>query len=145
MLKRHTFAALAAALALFGGACSGGDGSDTTLATVDSPAEVVFGSGSIPETLPASFPMPAGSSIGSTMVVAESGFTEVVVRVSAEQAVTARFFEQALVKNGFEVDSSADDADTWVIEFNRDGTKGTIDIAEPLEGVSQAVVRYNVP
>jgi hypothetical protein len=79
------------------------------------------------------------------MVVAESGFTEVVVRVSAEKAVTARFFEQALVQNGFEVESSADDAGTWVIEFNTDGTKGTIDITEPLEGVSQAVVRYNVP
>lgn len=144
-MKRHTSAALAVVLALLGGACSGSDGSDTTLATVDSPAEVVFGSGSIPETLPESFPMPAGSSIGSTMIVAESGFTEVVVRVGAEQIVTARFFEQALVQNGFEVDSSADDAGTWVIEFNSDGTKGTIDIAEPLEGVSQAVVRYNVP
>lgn len=144
MLKRHTFA-LAIALALIGGACSGGEGSDTTLAGVGSPAEVVFGSGSLPETFPASFPMPTGSSIGSTMVVIESGFTEVVVRLGAGQVVTAKFFEQALAQNAFEVDSSADDGGTWVIEFNRDGARGTIAIAEPLEGISQAVVRYNLP
>ncbi|MCP4965156.1 MAG: hypothetical protein GY926_07960 [bacterium] len=144
-MRRYTIAALVVVLALFGAACSGGEGSDTTAANGDSSAEVVFGSGSLPETFPESFPMPTGSSVGSTMVVPESGFTEVVVRVSAEQAVTAKFFDQALAQNGFEVESSSDEAGTWVIVFSLDGSKGTIDIGEPVQGISQALVRYNIP
>ena len=148
MLKRRTIAAAIVALAIVSGACSDGDEPATaTSATpgVGSAEEVVFGSGVLPETLPSSFPVPAGSSVGSTMVVTDTGFTEVIIRINAEQGVTSEFFEQNLALAGFAIDSSADDGGSWKIEFNLDGAKGTIDISEPVEAISQAVVRYNVP
>ncbi len=144
--QRLALAALAVALAVLGGACS--DDTETvttTAAVVDSPDEVVFGSGSLPETLPDGFPLPAGSAVGSTMVVAQSGFTEAVVRIAAELGITAQFFDQSLAVAGITVDSSAAVDDGWLIEFTSEGAKGTIEISEPREGVSQAIVRFNVP
>lgn len=148
MLQRQIIATIVIVLALIGGACSDGDEStsSTSIPTnAGSAEEVVFGSGVVPETLPDSFPMPAGSSVGSTMVVTDTGFTEVIIRVNAELGITTQFFEQNLELAGFEVDGSAADTGSWLIEFNLDGVKGTIDISEPQEAISQAVVRYNVP
>lgn len=148
MLQRRTLAAVAVVLALIGGACNTkDDATDPTLTSggVSSPDEVVFDSGVLPETVPESFPLPAGSAIGSTMVVTNTGFTEVIIRVAAELGVTAQFFEQGLEQNGFVVDNSGEGDGHWDIEFNLDGVKGTIDITEPQDAISQAVVRYNVP
>lgn len=144
MLKLRTAAAIA--LALLGAACSDGSTTSTSGATaIDSPDEVVFDSGELPATIPDNFPLPAGSTVGSTMVVTDTGFTEVIVRVSAELGITVEFFEQNLEQNGFVVDSSSGDEAKWVIEFSLDGVKGTIDITEPQSAISQAVLRYNVP
>ncbi len=143
---KHKIFAAAALLLVLGGACSDGEGAaSSTTAVAGSSDEVVFASGSLPETLPDTFPLPVGSSVGSTMVVSATGFTEVIVRISAEQGITTQFFEQGLRQAGFEVDNSAAVAEGWTIEFNLDGTKGAIDITEPVEGISQAVVRYNLP
>ena len=143
-MKLRTAAAIA--LALLGAACSDGSTTSTSGATaIDSPDEVVFDSGELPATIPDNFPLPAGSAVGSTMVVTDTGFTEVIVRVSAELGITVEFFEQNLEQNGFVVDSSSGDESKWVIEFSLDGVKGTIDITEPQSAISQAVLRYNVP
>jgi hypothetical protein len=146
-LRRPLLVAVAIALALVATACSDGDGASSTRADtgVGSGDDVVFGSGELPETIPAEFPLPAGSSVGSTMVVSSSGFTEVIVRINAEQGLTAQFFDQALVASGFSVDRSAAEENLWLIEFSRDEAKGTIEITEPALGISQAVIRYNVP
>jgi hypothetical protein len=146
-LRRPLLVAAVIAFALMASACGDGDETSSTTAGTDLAAgeDVVFGSGELPETIPADFPLPAGSSVGSTMVVTSSGFTEVIARISANLGTTAEFFDQGLVEAGFAVDSSAGDDKLWVIEFSRDGAKGTIDITEPTEGVSQAVIRYNVP
>lgn len=146
-LRRPLLVAAAIAFALVASACGDGDeASPTTAGTgVAAGDDVVFGSGELPETIPAEFPLPAGSSVGSTMVVPSSGFTEVVVRVSATQGVTAQYFDQALVEAGFTVDSSSGDGTRWLIEFSHEGTRGTIEISEPVPEISQAVIRYNVP
>jgi hypothetical protein len=146
-LRRPLLVAAAIAIALTASACGDGDEVSSTTSGTGIPAgeDVVFGSGALPESIPAEFPLPAGSSVGSTMVVTSSGFTEVVARISANLNVTVQFFDQALAQAGFTVDSSAADDKIWLIEFSRDGAKGTIDISEPAEGISQAVIRYNVP
>ena len=77
------------------------------------------------------------------MVITDSEFTEVIIRVGAEGGITTAFFEQNLEQAGFEIDSSANDAGDWAIEFNLDGVKGTIDISELQAGISEVVVRYN--
>ncbi|MEA2002947.1 MAG: hypothetical protein U9N84_13815 [Actinomycetota bacterium] len=143
--KRRALVILVAALAVIGAGCSDDSNATATTGSVSSAEDIVFGSGELPNTIPANFPLPVGSAIGSTMLVTKTGFTEVAVRVSAEVGVTAQFFDQALSAAGFVIDSSAADGDGWLIEFSVDGTKGSIEITQPLGGVSQAVVRYNVP
>ncbi len=131
------------AIAVIGAACS-----DTTETTTTSGAasgdDVVFGQGVLPETIPEEFPLPTGSAIGSTMVIRE-GISEVVIRVSAEQGITAEFYNQGLASAGFTVDRSEADGDGWAIDFSFDSTKGTLEISEPTQGISQVVLRYNVP
>ncbi len=147
MLRRSAIAATAVVLALLAGACS--DTKDlapsTTSAGTENPQEVIFDSGSLPETIPAAFPLPTGSSIGSTMVVTDTAFTEVVVRISATLGLIAEFFDQNLAQSGFEVVSSSGSASEWTIEFTFEGAPGTIDITEPQSDISQAVVRFNLP
>jgi hypothetical protein len=146
MLKRLLLAVVVVALAVSLTGCSdNGEASESEPPTSGSAEDVVFGSGELPETIPDEFPLPAGSAIGSTMVITSTGFTEVIVRMSAEQDLAVSFFDQELPKAGFTVDSSADDGGTWLIEFSFDGVKGTIEITEPVDGISQAVIRYNVP
>lgn len=140
--RRPTLRLLGLALALLAGGC-GGESATTTAA--DDAEGVVFGSGELPETIPAEFALPAGSSVGSTMVVSSTGFTEVVVRVGADPAITMRFFVQELAEAGFNVDGSSDEDGISLIQFSAADAKGTIDITEPQPGISQAVVRYNVP
>ena len=147
MLRRSMLFASAMAFALIATACGDGNGgsSETKGAGVVSGDDVVFGSGELPATVPANFPLPAGSSIGSTMVVTSTGFTEIVARVNAERSPTAEFFDRALEQAGFTVGSSSAQDRIWLIEFSYDGAKGTIEISEPTQGISQAVIRYNVP
>ncbi len=146
-LKRLLLAAVAVALAVAIAGCSDeGETNESAALTSGSATEdVVFGSGDLPETIPDGFPLPAGSAVGSTMVVTTTGFTEVIVRLNAERALAAAYFDQELPKAGFAVDKSADDNGLWLIEYSIDGVNGTIEISEPVEGIAQAVIRHNVP
>ncbi len=131
------------AIALLGAGCSDTEGTTTTEGITGD--DVVFGEGAIPETIPEEFQLPAGSAVGSTMVVTKTGFTEVIVRISAELGISAEYFNQTLPQSGFDVSSSEAVGDGWVIEFTMGSTRGTIDLTEPVSGISQAVIRYNVP
>jgi hypothetical protein len=132
------------AFALLGAGCSDTEGTTTTEAITSSEG-VIFGDGEMPETIPEELQLPAGSAIGSTMVVTGTGFTEVVVRINAELGISAEYFNQSLTQSGFEVTSSAAVGDRWLIEFSKDSVKGSIDLSEAVPGISQAVVRYNLP
>ena len=145
-LRRVLLAALAMTLALAITGCSdNGEVSETTAPGGGSSDDVVFGSGELPETIPDGFPLPAGSSIGSTMVVTSTGFTEVIVRMSAERALAIAFFEQQLPAAGFAIVETADSDGTWAITFEVDDETGTIELTEPVENISQAIIRHNVP
>ena len=132
------------AIAFVGAACS--DTTETTTTTgASSTDDIVFGQGEMPDSVPDSFPLPQGSAVGSTMVI-KDGLTEVVIRVNADVGITAEYFAQGLEQGGFTIDLSEQTDDGWTIEFNYEGTKGTLDISAPQGGgISQAVLRYNVP
>lgn len=106
--------------------------------------DIVFGEGEVPATIPDGFPLPTGSVVGSTMVVAESGLTEFVVRDAIEQSTMVEFFDVNLPNAGLAVDASGADGDGWRIEFSDGAAKGTIDITTAAPAVSQAVIRFNV-
>lgn len=145
MSKMKAVFVAAVALVIVATGCS--KGAETTTSVAGSASDdMVFGEGVMPDTIPAAFPLPQGSSIGTTMVVPKTGFTEVVIRVGAEQGVAAEYFNQALSQAGFSVDkSAADDNGHWLIEYSDESARGTIDISRATDGVSQAVVRYNLP
>jgi hypothetical protein len=144
VLKWRILMVVVAAVAIVGAGCSDNPETSTTdgVTTGD---DVVFGDGVMPDTIPADFPLPTGSAVGSTMVVSKSGFTEVVVRVSAGMGISAEFFNQGLAQAGYSVDRSEADGAGWVIEFSKDSTRGSLDITEPVEGISQAILRWNLP
>jgi hypothetical protein len=148
LIKRRLLLSAVLALAVVAGGC--GDSSGTTTAAVDASGDsaaddVAFGSGELPETIPADFPLPPGSAIGSTMVITSSGFTEAIVRVGAELEAVVGFFDQELGSAGFEIEDSSSDGSGWLIRFDRDGATGTVEVTEPQPGLSQVIVRYNVP
>ncbi|MCP3997586.1 MAG: hypothetical protein GY722_21365 [bacterium] len=143
MLKWRILIMVAMAVAILGAGCSDDTNTTTTAGSVAAD-DVVFGQGALPDTIPSYFPLPAGTAIGSTMVIRD-GLTEVVIRVSAVQGVTAQFFNQSLPEEGFTVDRSEADGNGWVIDFSDGDAKGTLDITEPQEGISQAVLRFDVP
>lgn len=145
MLKWRTLVAVLLAFAVVAAGCGDGNATSTTDGSVDSPDDVVFGQGELPSTMPEGFPLPSGSAIGSTMVVTKTGFTELVVRINSDQGVAAEYFNQNLPAAGFSVDKSEENGDAWSIEFSDGNGKGTIDISTPTTGISQAVIRYNVP
>ena len=143
--RRLTLVILGILIAITFAACSDNGGVATTTAAGAGADDVIFGSGDLPETIPAEFPLPSGSVVGTTMVVASTGFTEVIVRVNADSGTVAEFFDQELLQAGFNVTGSSDEGDVRLFEFSQASAKGTIDISEPQPGISQAVVRYNVP
>jgi len=137
MLPRYVI--LIIALALFGAACS--DSTTTTTAS-DSTALVEFGSGSVPETMPAGFPVPDQGIVGSTLIDRDRGRTEMIVRVTADLSALTAFFETNLPGRGFTVDSSQQDGDGWKIEFSWDDGTGTIELTSVGQGISQALITF---
>ena len=137
-------------LALLGAACS--DSSTTTTTTVvdstttttsDPSASIVFGSGSVPDTMPGAFPIPERAVIGTTLIDRERGRTEMIIRVSAEIEALTAFFTSNLPSRGFTIDSSAAGANGWNVGFSAAEGAGTIEISIVGQGVSQAVVTFN--
>lgn len=146
MLPR--LAILIVTLALAAAACSDSSATktpDSTTATTSDPtASIVFGSGSMPDTMPAEFPIPAEAVIGSTLIDRDRGRTEMIVRVSSELEALTAFYDTNLPGRGFAVDSSGEIGAGWTIAFSgADGT-GTVEITALGQGVSQAVVTFRV-
>lgn len=101
---------------------------------------IVFGQGSIPSTVPSDFPIPDQASIGSTLVDAVNGRTEVSLVIPASVEESAQFFVVNMLPGGFVIDSSSGDASTWTINFRRDDLTGEIALQAVAQGTSQALV-----
>lgn len=145
------------AIALLAAACSDSTPVETVIlpstTTVETPSttgpavtsdpdqSIVLGSGTVPETLPAEFPLPAEAVIGSTLIDRNRDLTEVVMRVPAGVDAVAAFFATNLVNRGYTVDSSAGDSARWEIALSGRGLSGTVVVTLGSQDVSQAVVR----
>ncbi|NNF64770.1 MAG: hypothetical protein HKN07_10990 [Acidimicrobiia bacterium] len=129
MTVRRLLAVIVVTLAVAAGACS-----------QETAEPIVFGEGSIPSTVPSDFPIPDQASIGSTLVDAVNGRTEVSMIVPASVEESAQFFVVNMLPGGFVIDSSSGDAARWTISFRRDDLTGEIILQALSEGTSQAVV-----
>ncbi|MCP3975089.1 MAG: hypothetical protein GY720_11425 [bacterium] len=145
--------ALAMSLALFGAACSDTPSVETVVlssttdqatappTTFDPNASIIFGSGSVPDTLPSDFPIPGEAVIGATLIDRNRSLTEVVMRVPAGVEAVAGFFDTNLANRGYTVESSAGDASKWELVVSGSGVSGTVAITLGTQDVSQAVIR----
>ncbi len=143
----HRLAILIVSFALLGAACSRATtintGSDSTPATTSDPtATIVFGSGSVPDTMPAEFPIPDDAVIGSTLIDRNRSLTEMIVRISGEVEALTAFYDTNLPGRGFTVDSSGEAGAGWRLEFSGATGAGTIDFTAAGRGVSQAIVTF---
>jgi hypothetical protein len=116
-------------------ACSGATTETTTTtatsattptATTIVQGSVIFGNGSVPETVPDSFPIPDAAVIGTTLQDTESGRTEVVMVLPAEPEAVVLYYEENLPTAGYEVTRSEAAGSGHAIEFTGDGVSGQI-------------------
>lgn len=140
-MRRLALVLALAALVAIGAACS----DDGNGGTDGSGPAVSFGSGSVPETIPADFPIPPGAIIGSTLVDQTNNRTEVELRLRQDQATTIQYFTVNLVNQGYVIDDSSQrGTGRWVVDFRRNELQGSVQITEPTPGASQVIVDLNV-
>lgn len=135
MRTRNLLIATVAAVAVFGAACSGSDAEPTTTSTtsVTIPAEIPdleFGSGSVPFTVPADFPLPDSGVVGTTMIDGGNGRTEMNVNFPASVEGVVEYYETNLPALGFEVSDSKGTEIEWDIFYVKDGVAGTIRLVQ---------------
>lgn len=138
-LRRAVSAAVT--LVLVASACSGDDGAAPT--TVAANDDVIFGSGSLPDTLPNDFPIPDEAIISSTLVVPSAGTTEVIMRLPVELAAAVTYFEQNLPARGFPIVNSEAESDAaWSMEVERDDLVGTIELETASPQITEVVMLF---
>lgn len=130
MVKRKMLIAIIAAVAVFGAACTS-DAVDptTTVPATTIPAEIPdleFGSGDVPFTVPAGFPVPESAVVGSTMIDGVNGRTEMNINFPATVEEVVDFYEINLPARGFVVILSKGTETEWSITHDKDGTEGVI-------------------
>ncbi len=133
--------AAAAALLFFLAAC-GNEGVTEGSNQGAGSQDVEFTDGTIPESLPSDFPLPAQGVIGTGMINRTSGQTELIVRVPAPVPAVVEFFESNFEARGYEVTASeAEGAEGWTMSYEKDDISGTLDLSLVGEQITQVVLR----
>ncbi|GMQ94394.1 MAG: hypothetical protein BMS9Abin12_1884 [Acidimicrobiia bacterium] len=149
MATRRIMIAIVAAIALLGAACtSGAAESTTTSSTTSIPAEIPdleFGSGEVPFTVPAGFPIPEAAVVGSTMIDGVNGRTEMIINFAASVADVVAFYEANLPALGFEVLNSKGTASAWDISISKDGITGRILLTFGATGLTSGTFSFDHP
>ncbi len=142
MQMNRLLTALAAlfVVALVAAGC-GGSSEDTATTADASASGVVFGRGSVPETVPDSFPIPAEAVIGATLIDTNRGLTEMIITFPASVEAVVMYYEDNLPIGGYEITSSDGTDGEWAMEFNGEGIDGEIRIKAGGSGVASATVR----
>jgi hypothetical protein len=142
MQTNRLLTALAAlvVVALVAAGCGGSSEDTTTNADADA-SGVVFGRGSVPDTVPDSFPIPDEAVIGATLIDTNRGLTEMIITFPASVEAVVTFYEVNLPLSGYEITSSDGTDGEWAMEFNGEGIDGVIRIKAGGSGVSSATVR----
>jgi len=128
------------AISLIAGACGGSSAETTTMADT---SDVVFGRGSVPDTVPDSFPIPGEAVVGATLVDSNRGLTEMILTFPANVAAVVSYYEENIPGRGYEIASSAGSETEWQIQFDGVDLHGVITVRTGGSGVSSAVVEFS--
>ncbi|MEA2022783.1 MAG: hypothetical protein U9N79_00680, partial [Actinomycetota bacterium] len=124
----------------------GGSSPDTTttVASMTDGSDVVFGRGSVPDTVPDSFPIPDGAVVGATLVDADRGLTEMILTFPTAVDAVVTYYEKNLPARGYKITRSDGTGSDRAIEFDGEGIDGVIRLKVGGSGVSAASVRLTV-
>jgi len=128
------------AISLIAGACGGSSAETTTMADT---SDVVFGRGSVPDTVPDSFPIPGEAVVGATLVDSNRGLTEMILTFPANVAAVVSYYEENIPGRGYEIASSAGSETEWQIQFDGVDLHGVITVRTGGSGVASAVVEFS--
>lgn len=127
-------------VSLVAGACGGSSAATTTKV---GPSEAVFGRGSVPDTVPRSFPIPAEAVVGATLVDASRGLTEMILTFPANVVAVVSYYEENLAARGYEIAASSGTEAEWQIEIEGEGMQGVITVRTGGSGVASATVELS--
>jgi hypothetical protein len=145
MRRFKLLAATVIAVSLLGAACSSSGTDVTTTIVGDDGSGVVFGRGSVPATVPESFPIPDQAVIGATLIDTNRGITEMVMNLPASLPAAAKYYEENLPLAGYEITANGGSEAEWEIVFIGGDTDGTIGIKAAGSGLSSVSVQLSTP
>jgi hypothetical protein len=143
MKIRQTLIALVVVIAVVAAACTSASDStapETTTTTFDFP-ELEFGRGVLPGSMPALWPSPDQSVIGTTMMDGSRRLTEVIVTYPATVADVASYYTTNLPVLGFEVTDASGSDGEFAIEFSGNGVTGTIVLTTGGTGLTAGTIQ----
>jgi hypothetical protein len=119
------------------GAC---DGPSATTTTEAGGSSVVFGRGSVPETVPSTFPIPDEAVVGATLVDANRGLTEMILNFPADVDAVVAYYEEILPARGYEIGASAGTETDWQIDGEGEGVRLVVTVRTFGNGVASATI-----
>jgi len=134
---RTRLAVILLALTVMAAAC--GDDDDVTGST----EAVVFGEGTIPESVPDDFPIPSDAVVGTTLVDKINNRTEFRLSVRSDLTSIVRFFQVGLVNQGYIINSSDGDDVEWTLTFSNGELQGSVFTSFMGQDVSTSVISVN--
>jgi len=137
MISARRLAAILLALLLLAAAC--GDDDDVTGST----EAVVFGEGSIPESVPDDFPIPNDAVVGTTLVDKINNRSEFQLTIRADVTSAIRFFQVGLVNQGYVITSSEGNSTEWRLAFSNGELDGTIFMTPQGSNIATSVISVN--
>lgn len=129
---------IVAVVAIVAAACGGSSAETTSTAG----SEVVLGRGSIPQTVPESFPIPEEGVVGATLIDPARGITEMILTFPADTPAVVDYYEQNLPPHGYTIASSDGSETEWRIEFSDDAVDGVMSVQTGGSGVAAAAVQF---
>jgi len=124
------------------GYVAAGCGESTAETTATLELGPVFGRGSVPETMPDSFPIPEEAVVGATLVDTSRGLTEMILTFPADTSSVVRYYEENLLSRGYEITRSEGSETEWRIDFTEEDVDGVIRVQTGGIGVAAATVQF---
>jgi hypothetical protein len=131
MATRRVTIAITVVIAVVGAACTSGATGQAQAASTSSTTsfvlpELEFGRGSMPASIPKSFPVPDQAVIGATMMAGTRNVTEVVLTYPADLAAVVAYYTNNLPVVGYELGNSSGNGDSWSLKFSGENLTGEI-------------------
>lgn len=143
MKTRRILIALVAVIAVVSAACTSSDDTvppETTTMSFEFP-DLEFGRGTIPASVPASWPTPEQSVIGATMMDGTRRLTEIVITYPANVSDVAAYYTTNLPVLGYEVTDPSGNDGAVTLDFDGNGVSGTIVLTTGGTGLSTGTIR----